>query len=204
MFILTILHQNTKANSSYVCTWKLTCQKTWFWFLQRFNTVLLSDIWESCHWWRHTYQQKLQLPDFLHGCSGALQVSQFSQKETDFLQQLKNCLHFCCLPQHNILLWSLCLSNCQMKMLPCLCVLVGVPLESSGRRSCWQLCPVDAVTQNRTLSLAKSSPAVATCPTSTSSASLCSVLTWWAKLWRIKDPFYLFCFNHTVLRSFVV
>lgn len=72
-----------------------------------------------------------------------------------------------------------------------LCVLVGVPLESSGRRLCWQLCPVDAVTQKPTLSPVKSSAAAATCPTSTSSASSCSALTWWAKLRRINDPFCL-------------
>lgn len=55
---------------------------------------------------------------------------------------------------------------------------VGVPLESSGKRSCWQLCLADAVTQKLTLNLVKSSPAVATWPTFTSSASSCYVLTW--------------------------
>lgn len=63
----------------------------------------------------------------------------------------------------------------------CLRVLVGVPPESSGRRSCWQHCRADAVTQSPTLNLAKSSAAAATCPTSTSSASSCCALTWWAR-----------------------
>lgn len=58
-------------------------------------------------------------------------------------------------------------------------VFAGVPPESSGRRSCWQLCLADAVTQNPTPSPEKSTRAVATCPTSTSSASSCSALTWW-------------------------
>lgn len=49
------------------------CLAQWhFLFLIIQPTVFLLDVWEGGCWWQHTHQQKLQLPDFLHGCPGTV------------------------------------------------------------------------------------------------------------------------------------
>lgn len=73
----------------------------------------------------------------------------------------------------------------------------GVQQVRHGRRSCWQVSQVNAVTQSQTTNQERSLAAAAILPLFTSSASSCCVLSWSEQTDTKTHIQYVFLYLHT-------
>lgn len=118
------------------------------------DLFVFSGFWENSHGRRDANQSQQQLSNLSSSRPDALQVRLIL---TDWLK--------------NLLFLSL--ADVFLRSV------IGVPQERPGRRSCWPACQGNFAIPSRTTTPARSEPAAAALPFSTSSAFTCSALSWY-------------------------